>query len=87
MYKYEAMKNDLFTDKGQIKFINIRDNVKNLLEQAGAVRMQEAINVETGDNWLLLACVDRMVEIGELKEITPKDTIAQFRVFVRVNRY
>ena len=82
MYKYEEMKNGLFTEEGQTKFLNIRDNVKKLLKQSGAVRMKEAINVETDDTWLLMACVDRMVEIKELKEITPEDTMGQNRVFV-----
>jgi len=64
-------------------FTLIRDNVKALLKQSGAVRLLEAINDATGDSWLMLACMDRMVEMGELREITPKDkTVQQYRVFV-----
>lgn len=32
--------------------------------------------------WLMLACVDRMVESGELREVTPDGVHVQDRVFV-----
>lgn len=80
MYNYEAEKKELFTDEGQRMFLKIRDKVNELLDNAGAVRMQEAI----GYSWRQLACVDRMVELGELREIPQSGMPGQYRVFVRI---
>jgi len=80
-YQYLVERPTLFTDEGQRMFIQIRDNVKRLLGQAGAVRMNKAIANVSGDSWQMLACVDRMVELDELQELT--DNVAgQDRVFV-----
>ena len=83
MYQYQAQRNELFTEQGQEVFLKIRDNVNALLEKSGAVRMDKAINVATGDTWLMLACVDRMVELGALREITGKNVAGQYRIFTR----
>lgn len=82
-YRYEALKPGLFTEDNQRMFLSIRDRVQKLLREAGAVRLQEAINQEAGDSWTMLACVDRLVEIGELREVTTGQQVAgQHRVFV-----
>lgn len=82
MYEYEAEKPAIFTERGQVMFLCIRDNVKRLLKEAGAVRMQEAM-AGTGRSWTMLACVDRLVELGELVEVTEKGKMSeQYRVFV-----
>ncbi len=83
MYEYSKLKEKVFTERGQEMFLEIRDNTKSLLKSSGAVRMQEAIKGTSGDSWLMLACVDRMVELEELKELTSDDVIGQNRVFVR----
>lgn len=85
-YRYKDYRGDLFTDDGQRKFLRIRDKVQGLLKMAGAVRMSEATAGVTGLNWEALACVDRMVELGELIEITGPDVFGQDRVFVGVTR-
>jgi len=83
MYKYEDLKESIFTDEGQRRFLRVRDFVKKTLATAGAVRMQEAIRVAgCGDSWEMLACVDRMVELGEIREITQANARGQDRVFV-----
>lgn len=81
MYKYETEKSKLFTEEGQITFLKVRDHTHRLVAEAGAVRMDKAVNVACGDAWLLLACVDRMVELGELEEVTTQG-FGQHRVFV-----
>ncbi len=81
MYVYEKVKPELFTDDGQRLFIRIRDRVKMLLAKAGAVRMQEAIAESTGSSWTMIACMDRMVELEEIREIT-QSTAGQYRVFI-----
>lgn len=81
-YTYERQRQGLFTDEGQRKFLEIRDHVHGLLKQAGAFRMQEAM-IGSGDSWLMLACVDRMVELGEIRELAQFGSVAgQHRVFV-----
>ena len=84
MYNYEELKPTLFTEQGQVMFLKIRDKVKTLIDRAGAVRMHEAISGTCGDTWEQLACVDRLVELGEISEITTASSVAgQNRVFVK----
>jgi hypothetical protein len=85
MYKYENEKQSIFTEKGQVDFLKVRDNVRHLLSLSGSVMMDKAIKVISGDLWFQLACVDRLVELGELVEISKPNTPGQFRVFVSPN--
>lgn len=48
----------------------MRDKVKDLLLVAGAVRFMEATNGCGNDDWMRLACLDRLVETGEITEVT-----------------
>jgi len=83
MYQYKDIKPNLFTENGQVLFLRMRDHTKELLKKAGAVRMQEMmIGVGGGDTWDMLACADRMVELGELIELPTPSTVAQYRVFI-----
>lgn len=85
-YNYQTEKPFLFTDEGSRKFLAVRDHVQALLKQAGAVRMAEAMRgfPGGGTNWQMLACVDRLVEIGELLEVPRINYGAgQDRIFVR----
>ena len=70
MYNYQNEKSKIFTEDGQVVFLKIRDKTQQLLKQSGAVMMGNILNGITGDSWLHLACVDRLVELGEIKEIT-----------------
>lgn len=83
MYNYETQKPYIFTEFGSRDFLKVRDNVNKLLDQAGAVRMDKAFGVVGGDSWNMLAYVDRMVELGEIREITGANVSGQHRVFVR----
>jgi len=83
VYKYNEVKGRLFSDEGQMMFLKVRDFVQDALKRTGAVRMQEAIGAAGGgDSWTMLACVDRMVELGELREVTTSNVAGQHRVFV-----
>lgn len=82
-YDYDKQRDFVFTDVGQRQFLSIRDKIGELLREAGAVRMQEAIQHEVGSSWDMLACVDRLVELGELKELMQPNISGQFRVFVK----
>lgn len=74
---------NLFTDEGQKLFLLIRDKVHTLIAQSGAVRMQEIISSVSGDTWDMMACMDRLVELGELREVTQLNSCpAQHCVYV-----
>ena len=83
-YNYKIQKPALLTDEGQRTFLAVRDNVQRLLKLAGTVRVGEAINCDRApsDSWELLACFDRMVELGELREILQPGCAGQHRMFV-----
>lgn len=84
MYSYETERENLFNDQGQRLFLEIRDRTFGLLKTAGAARMEEMIRGSVGNSWHMLACVDRMVELDELVELTkPGEVAGQHRVFVR----
>ena len=85
MYNYQTEKSKIFTEAGQETFLKIRDKVQQLLKQSGAVMMQNAISGVTGDVWLHMACVDRLVELKEIREITKENVAGQHRVFVAVS--
>lgn len=82
MYNYEDEKKNIFSEKGQIMFLDIFENAKILINKSGAARLQEIIKVQSGDSWTMLACVDRLVELGKLREIPQDSCPAQYRVFV-----
>lgn len=82
-YDYQEQKSAIFSDAGQRMFLKIRDHAKELLEKAGAVRCQEMMaGAGGGDSWNMLACVDRLVELGEIREIPQERCAGQDRVFV-----
>lgn len=80
MYNYETEKSKIFTEGGQVHFLKVRDQAQCLLKTAGAFR-QDKISV-SGDSWLTLACLDRLVELNELVKLRPDDSCwAQFQVY------
>jgi hypothetical protein len=86
-YRYESEREKLFTDEGQRLFLGVRDRVNRLLNLTGAIRMGEAAKLPDGigaaSSWQMLACVDRMLEIGELREVGLLALTGQDRIFVR----
>lgn len=82
MYKYETEKPKLFTEEGQKCLFQVRDKVRTLLPLAGAVRFIEATNGCGNDDWVRMACLDRLVELREIREVTAGDVSGQHRVFV-----
>lgn len=82
MYEYEKEKQRIFTDEGQRHFLKIRDKVDGLLEVAGAFKPRKAIIA--GDSYLSMACVDRLVELDEVREATNiNSTLTHDKIFVR----
>ena len=89
MYEYGSQKKEIFSEKGQQLFLGIRDQVHRMLEVSGACTMGKAMRLPCGvgaaDSWDMMACVDRLVELGELKELPTVGT-GQDRVFVDARR-
>ena len=82
-YDYKIEKPRIFTEDGQALFMKMWDRAKELISVAGAARAQEIMKTATGDTFLMVACLDRMVEMNALVEITsPEKVWGQFRIFV-----
>jgi hypothetical protein len=84
-YSYEAEKPELFTEDGQRMFLRVRDRVKQLLRDAGAFTCDKAMAAAGGgSSWTMLACVDRLEELGEIKCVRRyPDCSTQEQVYVR----
>lgn len=82
-YDYETEKAYVCSEAGQQMFLAIRDNVRDLLKSAGAISMGHATKCATGDSWKMMACVDRLLELGEIKEVHRSGSVpGQYRIFV-----
>lgn len=82
-YVYETERPWVLTDEGQRALLKLRDWTYRQLKVGGSVRSQEMIShCPAGDTWKQLACVDRLVELGDLREVTPAGVAGQHRVFV-----
>ena len=83
MYCYNAEKHTIFTEEGQRRFLKVRDKARNMLDEAGAFKMFAPLKGLTGNTWEMMANVDRMVELGEIREVTEGMNVAgQDRIFV-----
>jgi hypothetical protein len=84
-YSYQAQRANLFTESGQLLFVAWRDRAIELLDEAGAFKhgtLSLPPGIGAAEGWDLLACADRMIELGELHEVTGPDVWGQDRVFV-----
>jgi hypothetical protein len=85
MYKYEDNKNRIFTDEEQREFLKVRDEVNRLLDISGSFMLQNVFKeIYVGDTDMWLAYIDRLVELGEIKEIK-RDCMSQHKIFVKKN--
>lgn len=83
-YKYEECKPNLLDKKELRRFLEIRDIVKDEIDSVGMVVMGAVMMRATGDTWKSMACVEMLVEIGEIVETTQESgTLAQEREFVK----
>jgi hypothetical protein len=80
-YSYRDEKSRIFTEEGQVRFLRVRDRAKHLLKKAGAIKMFPLLDCISGDTWEMMAYVDRLVELGEIREV-PTSVAEQDRVFV-----
>ena len=68
-YNYTQERAFVFTEPGVKMLFAIRDKARELLKVAGAFREQEVHSGTSGDSWNMLACVDYLVERGEIRRI------------------
>jgi hypothetical protein len=71
MYNYEKLRPQLFLEENQALFLDVRDRALHITEfrSDSSADMLTIITGISGSSWLKIACVDRMVELGELVEI------------------
>lgn len=67
-YSYTTERTEIFTERGQEMFPLIRDTAHKLLKSSGAVTMGKLM-VGSGCSWTMMACVHRLVELGELRSM------------------
>jgi len=82
-YDYKKIKPKLFIEAHQRLFLEIRDKVHYLLRETSVAKMGFIMNGLSGDSWIMMACVDRLVELGEIKEVFHGDCAGQDRIFVK----
>jgi len=81
-YDYTKQREYVFSESGIKMFMAIRDRAKELLEEAGAFREQELHACVSGDSWDMLACVDYLVERGEIQRVYSLGA-RQYNVYVK----
>jgi len=86
MYDYGRERKRVFTEEGNEMYEQIRGNVVRLLASSGAFTSSAAWKGVTGDSDLMLACLDRMVELRLLREVTGDEVWGQHRIFVSAVR-
>jgi hypothetical protein len=79
-YSFAVERSGIFTEEGQVAFLKIRDNAHRLIKQSGAATMGKLM-IGSGSSWTLMACVHRLVELGELVSIWDKGA-GQDEVFI-----
>ena len=82
-YDYAIERPKVFTEDGVTMLLKIRDNTRSLIAKAGVARCDKMMAGCSGDTWHMLACIDRLVEMGEIHEIpNPMSGAGQHRVFI-----
>lgn len=65
MYEYEKERENVFTEYGAKHLINIYKNIRS--SPNGMITVWGALKTETGNSFHHLACLDFLVEMGEVK--------------------
>lgn len=80
-YIYEEIKPKIFTNRGQKVLINIVKNIQFLnWQNKKRVDVNTLIKNSYGDSWLMLACVDYLEELGEIR-LVEKGEMTQFNIY------
>ena len=82
-YHYADFKSALFTDKGQRELLKVRDHAFALIDHSGAATMERIMTASDGDTWTQMSYVDRLVELGDLIQVSSGKESTQYRCFRR----
>lgn len=85
-YNYRSERHVVFTEEGIAAVMAIRDFVLKAINDTGAVTAGKAMNHAKGlcASWEMMACVDYLIERGDVRVHGPDDTISwQNRVLVK----
>jgi hypothetical protein len=85
-YCYEEERHRVFTEDGQVMFLSIRNKVNTLTKEAGACTIEAAIRGQCGESWQMLACVDRLAELGEIVLIENRLGASQHNIIFRTRK-
>jgi len=66
-YSYQARRPWVFSEEGVASLLAIRDHIGRLMTDAGCCMAIEALTVVSGETWDMMACVDYLVERGEIE--------------------
>lgn len=84
MYSYHTEKPELFTEAGQVMFLRVRDAARAHLKLSGAVQCHVLMSAAGGgSSWTMLACVDRLEELKEIRRVDDGKCSTQDQVYVR----
>lgn len=84
MYNYNEQKPFLFTEEGNKMYTKILIKVLNALQSTQLILMADILNNLNSDLWSMMACVDRLIELNLIVEITGSDVAGQNRIFKKV---
>jgi hypothetical protein len=85
-YEYAKERDEVFTERGQKMFLGIRDKANYLCDVAGACKVEKAISGQTGSNWSMFACIDRLVELGEFVFALSGDVGTPYQIITKRER-
>lgn len=81
-YDYQKEKRNLFTENGLKTLIKVRDNSIRLSNISEVFTLEKMISNCSGGSWTMLAAVDYLEELGEIKCVhSPGST--QKKIYVR----
>lgn len=76
-YDYQKERPYVFTEEGQGKLLNVLDKARQCLKVSGAVSAGVLLEAAgSGNCWELMACVERLVELGYLRLVPGSDAHA-----------
>ena len=82
MYNYQTERAKLFTERGMTLFVKVRDLALELLETQNSF-IGEDIRVSNCDSWTIQACIDYLVERGEIQHSGNHGPFLQHTRYIR----
>jgi len=83
LYNYTVEKPRIFTEEGQVIFLKIRDRINEFIKTSGAFRADKVLSNITGTSFQHRACLDRMIELGEIVCLSSDEIWGQYKVYTK----